>query len=77
MPEHEQRVPSKDDPLNSGNTTFGGRTVWLDRDNMELARANFWRQYHELDPSVAQHDWDVAWAAAIAAYSYLMEGRLE
>ena len=73
---------TKDDPLESGRTAWAGRTVWLDRENMQLARDNFWRAYNELYPTAVgnlddHHTWDVAWAAAIAAYAYLMEGRLE
>ena len=68
----------KDDPL----TQHAPRTLWLGRDNQEQARENWWQAFQEyrgrqmlLDE--ADHAaWDIAWAASIAAFSYVMEGRL-
>lgn len=68
---------TKDDPLDTGQTNFGGRTIWLDRDNVLTARDNYWAAYQKHAEAADKDAWDLAWAAAIAAYSYLMEGRLE
>jgi hypothetical protein len=73
-------VPTKDDPLgDGGRTTYKGRTLWLGKENMELARENFWNAYRELAgaPEADRYQWDISWAAAIAAYAYIMEGKIE
>lgn len=64
---------SKDDPLN--------QTLFLDGDSMVTARDNWWRAYQEGRGRTALHDeddrhaWDISWAAAIAAISFVLEGR--
>lgn len=65
----------------SKDNLFANRTLWLDPDNMHVARQRFWAQYNRMHPTAVgnlddQHTWDVAWAAAIAAFSYLQEGNL-
>jgi hypothetical protein len=75
-------MSTKDDPLAAG-AVVGGRTLWLDGTNVETARDNFWQAYQRHRGREALHDeadhktWDIAWAAAIGAYTYLMEGRVE
>jgi hypothetical protein len=72
-------MSTKDDPLAAG-AVVGGRTLWLDGTNVETARDNFWRAYRQHGsgrPDADKMDWDLAWAAAIGAYTYLMEGRVE
>lgn len=59
------------------------RTLWLDADGMAEARENYWRAYaptlasDDFEPGVIEYrTWSIAWAAAIAAYSFMMEGRI-
>jgi len=65
----------------SKDNLFANRTLWLDADHMNIARERFWHAYHQLNPTGVgnmddRHTWDVAWAAAIAAYSFCAEGNL-
>jgi hypothetical protein len=75
----------KDDPLGQMHPR---RVLWLGKENMAEARDNYYRAYQDYWRQNApamfsahtmpeKHDWDTAWAAAIAAFSYLMEGRTE
>ena len=76
----EQHVSSKDDPLTSDAPTFGRRTLWLEREGMHEARENFWQGYLRSSDGATEadrHTWDVAYAAAVAAFMFVMEGRLE
>jgi hypothetical protein len=71
----------KDDPLQEHHSP-GGRTLWLNRENNTEAREAYWRAYHRMYPTGVgnlddKHTWDVSWAAAIAAFTYMMEGRTE
>jgi hypothetical protein len=72
---------SKEDPLKfSSRTADGKRTVWLDKEGMDQARESYWKAYAKTlpDPShVEKRIWDVAFAAAIAAHSFVWEGKLE
>jgi hypothetical protein len=79
-------ITSKDDPLHS-STRAGNRTVWLDRASSDEARDKYWSGYleylrgleqptHPLHESADKHTWDIAWAATIAAHSYIWEGRI-
>jgi hypothetical protein len=74
---------SKDDPAQQSG--YAPRALWLDHDNMTEARDNWFRAYEAV--AKAEHpswpesmqptrgQWDIAWAAAIAAFSYMLEGR--
>ena len=69
----------KDDPLQQH---YAKRTLWLDKVNMAEARNNFWHAYNQVNPTAIgnlddRHTWDVAWAAAIAAFDYMQNGRVE
>lgn len=71
---------SKDDPLQQSR--YPQTTLLLTSETMVQARENFWRAYNELNPTAIgnlddHHTWDVAWAASIAAFSFMMEGRIE
>jgi hypothetical protein len=71
-------MSDKDDPLNQ--SSYAPRALWLNRENNIEARDNWWQAYNELEPTSAgnrddRHIWNVAWAASIAAFSYLQEGR--
>ena len=77
---------------------FANRTLWLDREHMDIARERFWRAWLDSVPrdqwvfspdqrrvtvtSVQETTermhavWEIAWAAAIAAYSFCAEGNL-
>jgi hypothetical protein len=72
----------KDDPLGQQHS-YRGRTLWLDRDNMLEARENYWNAYQALIPSSGlrlgddKQTWDISWAAAIAAFAFIQEGRVE
>ena len=69
------------------DTSQTGRTLWLDRENMEQARLAFFQAFMERNevriPQALKYNdagfqkgvWDIAWAAAIAAFSFLQEGR--
>jgi hypothetical protein len=71
----------KDNPL-QGASRHGNQTIWLDRETGDEARDKFWAAFQEYRGREALHDeadhraWDIAWAAAIAAFSYVMEGRI-
>jgi hypothetical protein len=75
----------KDDPLQQ--TRPAPRALFLNRENMRDARENWWRAFCEAEGTTYESDnatarsrkdiWDVAWAAAIAAHSYIWEGRVE
>ncbi len=60
-----------------------GKTLLLEPDTMATARAEFWRGFNERFPmygqrmgrEMARDVWDIAWGAAIAAQSYVQEGR--
>lgn len=77
----------KDDPLRVGphraGEVVGGRTIWLDRENMLQARDNYWNSFARTIPpgpgdfAEDKRVWDIAWAAAAAFFSYAMEGRVE
>jgi hypothetical protein len=69
-------MPGKDDFL-------GNKTLWLDSDSMAVARERFWmafargdrlREIKNFGPD--RRTWDIAWAAAVAAMSYVMSGSL-
>lgn len=74
----------KDDPLHQTprpGYRDASRTLWLEREGMLEARENYWRAYNELYPTAVgtlddKHHWDLAWAATVAAFGYLMEGRI-
>lgn len=75
-------MPGKDDPLESKThyDARSGQTLWLEADTMNAARDNYWQAYHRLNPTGVgnlddRHTWDVAWAAAIAAFTYVQQGR--
>lgn len=82
-------VSFKDDPLQQSRR--GRRTLWLDRENNTEARENYWQAFQALlyDSSAPfgaaympgqgadRRTWDIAWAAAIAAFDYMMQGKLE
>jgi hypothetical protein len=68
----------KEDPLRQSRPV----TLWLDREGMATARENFWQAYNRMNPTTAgtlddRHTWNVAFAAAVAAFDFLMSGRLE
>lgn len=72
----------KDDPLQQSSAS--PRTLWLDRENNEQARDNYWRVFAEshlpplpegVDYVHPRYVWDIAWAASVAAFSFIMEGR--
>jgi hypothetical protein len=69
----------KDDPLQQQR--FAPRALWLDREGMEKARENFYRAWAEATPGMGhgrdREIWDISFAAALAAFSFVMEGRLE
>ena len=66
----------KDNPL-EGATRYGNQTIWLDAQTSIEARDKFWAAMSEHFPGSAdKHTWDIAWAAAIAAFSYVQEGRI-
>lgn len=70
---------SKDDPLESSRPPGRKATLWLEREGMEEARANFWQAYEQTllgQTPADRRTWEISWAAAIAAFSYLMEGRI-
>ncbi len=72
-------MSDKSDPLGQ---RYARRTLWLDRVNMVEARDNFWFAYNQVQPMAVgnlddRHTWDVAWAAAIAAFDYMQNGRVE
>jgi hypothetical protein len=65
-------MPGKDD-------LFANRTLWLDREGMEVARERFWQAYRQSRPETVRtgddhHIWEVAFAAAVAAHSFIWEG---
>ena len=77
----------KDDPLGQ---RYVKRTLWLDRVNMAEARSNYFAAWMNSDQRPAgyrsgeglnavqqQEVWYTAWAAAIAAFDYLQNGRVE
>jgi hypothetical protein len=76
-------MSGKDDPL--GQSRPAPRALWLGKENMVEARDNFWKAFLDTRPDLVGHSddttahavWDIAWAAAIAAFSYVMEGRTE
>jgi hypothetical protein len=73
-------VSGKEDPLNQQQPA--PRALYLGGENNEVARDNWWQAFQEYRGRQALHDeadrrtWDIAWAAAIAAHSYVWEGRL-
>ncbi len=71
-------VPMKDN-------LFANRTLWLDSDHMAIARERFfnaWFVQSGLPIESVGHvaalrkQWEMAWAAGIAAYSFCAEGNL-
>ena len=75
-------MTTKEDPF--GQRTYGGRTLWLGKDNVDLARDNFWKAYQEhRGAQIANREaddkrlWDIAWAASVAAIDYVFSGRVE
>ena len=72
----------KDDPLQQKTGgPYAKRALWLDRENAGEARENYWdafKEYVEVDLDDAdKRTWTISWAAAIAAFTYMMEGRVE
>ena len=67
----------KDNPL-EGASRFGNKTVWLDQATSDEARDKWFEAYCEIDASAVsqRQQWDIAWAAAVAAHSYIFEGRI-
>ncbi len=64
---------------------FANRTLWLDREHMDVACSRFfqaWLVQSNLPLESVGHvaalkkQWDMAWAAGIAAYSFCAEGNL-
>jgi hypothetical protein len=74
--------PTKDNPLEPERPGWrdGNVTLWLEREGMAEARENFWQAFAAIpdvyDTRNERRTWQIAWAAAIAAFSYLMEGRI-
>jgi hypothetical protein len=80
-------MPSKDNPLENDRPGYrtDSRTLFLEREGMLEARKNFFAAY--VDATRVQSDvpfeptaraiWDIAWAAAIAAFSFIQEGRIK
>jgi hypothetical protein len=77
----------KDNPLQYA-ARAGDRTVWLDRAMSDEARENYWSAYlehlrgmdqpiHPLHETADKHTWDIAWAATVAAHSFIWEGRIK
>jgi hypothetical protein len=73
----------KDDPLGQ---TQPKRVLWLGKENMAEANYNYFKAWIELSDqaitspgqvAAIKAEWDLAWAAAIAAFSYIQEGRTE
>lgn len=75
---------SKEDPLQQ---TRGRVTLWLDREHMLEARENYWRALQQTDtlpilagtpgsPLTPKQVWDIAYSAAVAAFDFLMAGRI-
>jgi hypothetical protein len=65
----------------SKDNLFANRTLWLDAEHMNIARDRQWHAFTQasggrLYGAVDKHMWDVAFAAAIAAYSFCAEGNL-
>lgn len=72
----------KDDPLRTDTSRFADRVLYVEPESMQKARHAFWVAYEQSvatsgPPSLTptEQDWNMAWAAAVAAFSYLMEGR--
>ncbi|TMC48535.1 MAG: hypothetical protein E6J20_18690 [Chloroflexi bacterium] len=62
---------------------FANRTLWLDREHMDVARGRFYEAWratvegqNELNDNATRRQWNIAWAAGIAAYSFCAEGNL-
>jgi len=72
-------MPAKDDPLGASQRSWtdprSGTTLWLEPETMSEAREAFYQAYRKIDPNTDEQTWTTAWAAAIAAFSYMMEGR--
>jgi hypothetical protein len=75
-------MSTKEDPLGF-SARAGSRTVWLNRENMLEACDNWYdafRDHREHSGDRLHADdrrtWDISWAAAIAAFTYMMEGRV-
>jgi hypothetical protein len=64
----------KSDPLESRKRP--PVTLWLDTEHMQEACDNYFTAYALINPSVDRADWDVAYAAAVAAFDFLMSGRM-
>jgi hypothetical protein len=71
-------MPGKDD-------LFANRTLWLDREHMDVARLRFfqaWLAQSDLpiespgQVAALRKQWEMCWAAAIAAFSFVQEGNL-
>lgn len=77
---------SKEDPLNSTRPPQKV-TLWLDRENMLEARENYWSAYLRYgtmsvlagtpgSPLSPKEAWDISFAAAVAAFDFLMAGKV-
>lgn len=73
----------KSDPLQQSKPA--GVTLFLNREGMETARENFFRAYWQSvrQPSDTNRDmvearvtWDIACAAAVAMFDFMMSGKL-
>jgi hypothetical protein len=74
----------KDDPMGQrpGYRT-DSVTLWLDRDGMVEARDNYFAAFKDqIEPPLQgggadRRTWDIAYAAAVAAFDFLMSGRIK
>jgi hypothetical protein len=76
----------KDDPLDQKlHALYANRTLWLDPEHMDVARERFftaWLVQADQPLESVGHvgalrkQWALAWAAAVAAYSFCAEGNL-
>jgi hypothetical protein len=79
-------MSKKDDPFDQQlHALYANRTLWLDREHMDVARERFfnaWLAQADLSLESVGHvaalrkQWELAWAAGIAAYSFCAEGNL-
>lgn len=71
-------MPGKDDPLSQTRPWEDERfgvTLFLEGSTMSKARQAFLERARELDSGVDERTWNTAWMAAVAAISYVLEGR--
>jgi hypothetical protein len=70
-------VPGKDDPLEQARPR-GKVTLWLDRERMKEACDNYWQAYKEVTglSDDSRPTWDISYAAAVAAFDFLMAGKI-